>query len=64
MTERLPAAQERRLLRKHLTGDFGPGTWPTIAALIKGGYVSETQGKLIVTEKGRKYCDEHHQDIK
>lgn len=58
----LSPPQERALLRKHLTGDFGPHRWSVIEALIAGGYVVEHEhGKtLAVTPKGQAYCDAHH----
>lgn len=61
----LSAAMERRLLRKHLTGDFGAGNWATVQALLAKGYLAEDSGRnLCVTEKGKAYCDAHHLDIK
>ena len=59
----LSASMERRLLLKHLTGDFGSGRWSTVKALIESGYVRESMGRLYVTEKGVTYCDAHHKDI-
>ena len=56
----LSPAQERVLLRKHLTGDFGKHAWSTIQSLITAGYLADNHGRLQVTPKGRAYCDAHH----
>jgi hypothetical protein len=60
---RLTPAQERRLLRKHLTGDFGPGDWRSIEALIDAGMIQIDGKWLLVTRKGREYCDKHHAEM-
>jgi len=61
---RLTAAQERLLLRKHLTGDFGGvKNYQSIVKLIEDGYLEEIGMNLVVTPKGRQYCDAHHMDI-
>ncbi len=64
-TPRIPPAQERRLLSKHLTGDFGRGTWQTIDALHRRGMIRFVHKfgepvKYGVSDLGRAYCDEHH----
>lgn len=62
--KRLSPQQEKCLLRKHLCGEFPACRWPTIASLIKLGMLVEEGKRLIVTEKGKEYCDAHHQEIK
>ncbi len=62
MKRELTPAQERCLLRKHLTGDFPARRWETIEVLIRKGYLVEES--LAVTEKGREYCDTFHLDIR
>jgi hypothetical protein len=66
--ERIPKAQERRLLSKHLTGDFGKGSWQTIDCLRKRGMIKEIQEfdkpvRFGLSDLGVAYCDEHHMDI-
>lgn len=56
----LSPAQERLLLRKHLTGDIGKHAWSTIESLIANGYLADRGGRLEVTPKGKSYCDAHH----
>ena len=56
-------AMAKRLLHKHLTGDFGSGTWLTIVALLKAGLVVEQGKSLVVTETGRQWCDENHMKV-
>lgn len=53
-------AMARALLRKHTTGDFGEHRWAPIAKLIKLGYLAEQHPNLVVTPKGKAWCDEHH----
>lgn len=61
---RLTSAQERLLLRKHLTGDFGRvKNFESIRILLEAGYLQEAGTNLVVTQKGREYCDAHHHDI-
>jgi hypothetical protein len=61
--KRLSSEQERRLLRKYTIGDFGPGKWSTIQSLITEGMIA-VQGKdLVVTEKGKQYCDMYHTEM-
>lgn len=59
----LSQAQERRLLAKHTKGDFGPGSWQTIEALLTKGYIVEQDKHLVLTDKGRNYCDLFHTTI-
>ena len=54
----LSEAQERRLNRKHCTGDYGPGKWETINSLINAGYLEDTGKALVLTEKAKHYI--HH----
>lgn len=63
-TRRLPAAQERVLLRYYAVGEPGKHTWPTIKALIKKGYLVERDQRLRVTPKGKEYCDKYHMEIR
>jgi len=61
---RLTGPQERALLRKHLTGDFGWHTWPPIEVLLREGYLAvNEEGDVIVTQKGIDYCDANHMNI-
>ena len=64
MRDRIPGAQERALLRKHLTGDFGVHCWLTIDALMRRGLVAEKGKLLVVTDAGRAYCDCNHASIR
>lgn len=59
----LSHAAERRLLSKHLCGDFGCGTWASIQSLIDRGMVAEDGDGLVVTARGREYCDTYHMDM-
>ena len=63
MERELSNEQEKALLRKHLTGDCGPHTWPTIKSLIDRGYLADVDKRLIVTVKGKQYCDEYHMNM-
>lgn len=61
---KLTPVQERLLLRKHLTGDFGPvENFKSIRTLLKTGYLEERGKKLLVTKKGRAYCEMNHAQI-
>lgn len=61
---RLPEAQERRLLTHHLTGTSG-GKPATYQALVKAGMFGEDdRGNVLVTPKGREYCDKWHLQIR
>lgn len=63
--KRLPKAQEQRLLCKHLTGDWGSGQWETIVALRRKRLCeSNKRGDMILTDRGKEYCDEFHSQIK
>ena len=62
-TRILSKAQERRLNRKYTTGDCGHGSWSTVLTLIRLGYLEETGGNLVVTEKGTHYCHHHGPDM-
>lgn len=58
---RLPKAQEAILLRYHTTGDFGKHTWASVKGLLDAGMIEETPNrKLVITRKGREYCDKWH----
>jgi len=62
---RLTEAQERVLLRKHATGDFGKHTWSTIRALFVYGMLTETDDRrVIVTERGLEYLRRWHAYIR
>ena len=52
--------QAKRLLRFHLTGDPGGGKWETMKALLDKGYVEEQSKRLVLTSKGKAWCDENH----
>lgn len=57
---RLTRPQHDRLVRFFLTGEPG-GTWPPMQALIRFGLVRENeQGRLVVTDVGRAYCEDAH----
>ena len=62
--KRLSPQQEKCLLHKHLCGDFPACRWPTIASLMKLGMVAEDGKRLVVTEKGKAYCDTYHLEMK
>jgi len=53
--------QEDRLFKLFLTGEPGGGKWETMKALIVKGYVEEVNKRLIVTGKGRNYCNRAHE---
>ena len=55
-------AMAKALLRKHLIGDVGEHRWPPIAKLIKLGYLADEPPYLVVTPKGRAWCDAHHME--
>ena len=59
----LTAEQKRVLLHKHLTGDFPGQKWATVLQLIKKGMLVEQNKQLLLTPKGRAYCDEHHMEM-
>jgi hypothetical protein len=64
MLERnLSPAQEKCLLRKHLTGDFPPRQIATISALVRHGMLEVIDRHYIVSAKGREYCDAYHMSI-
>ena len=60
----LTQAEAKQLLYKHLTGDFARGTnrEKTIRNLIRKSMitVSKDAKHLIVTHKGKVWCDKHH----
>lgn len=56
----LSKAQERRLHHKYCVGDFGAGKWETIQALLNQGMIAEQGKGLVVTDKGKAYCQSHH----
>lgn len=57
----LSPAQERRLLRRHTTGDFGGGAWSTIQSLVdRGMIVLHPRGFVYVTRRGEAYCNAYH----
>ena len=56
----LSEPQERALLQKHLSGDFGRVCWPTVRSLLDAGMVAEAGKNIVVTADGRAYCDEYH----
>ncbi len=60
---KISAAMGRRLLRKHCVGDFGRGSWSTIAALLKVGALAEVGDDLVVTPAGRAWCDANHMNV-
>lgn len=61
---KLTQTQARCLLMKHLTGDFPSRRWETVKALLNKGMLEEKDGRLVVTEQGRQYCDDNHLDIR
>ena len=65
MERDLTKAQEKALLSKHLSGDFGVmkgNHRSTLTMLIRKGYLIENKQykQFEVTNKGRKYCDLYH----
>lgn len=56
----LTQAQAVALLHKHLTGDASGHDWSTIRCLLRDGYLAEDGKNLVVTAKGKAWCDEHH----
>lgn len=61
---RLTPVQEALLLRKHLTGDFGGvHNFESIKILLSRKLLEQEGKNLVVTTKGREYCDRHHLEI-
>jgi hypothetical protein len=52
--------QKRVLLHKHLTGDFPGQKWATVMALLSTGMLEHSGKNLVVTEKGKIFCNENH----
>lgn len=52
--------QERVLLAKHLTGDFPGQRATTVYWLLRHGYLIRDDKRILVTDKGKQYCDLHH----
>ncbi len=64
MIERnLSSAQEKCLLRKHLTGDFPARQMATISALMRHGMLEVVDRHYVVSAKGKAYCDAYHMEI-
>lgn len=64
MIERnLSSAQEKCLLRKHLTGDFPARQMATISALMRHGMLEVVGRHYVVSDKGKAYCDAYHMEI-
>ena len=62
--KRLPPAQERRLLEHHLAGASG-GKPATYKALVSAGmFETDARGNILVSAKGRAYCDRWHLSIR
>ena len=62
-SKRIPEAQERRLLTRHLTGQCG-GKPATYRALVKAGmFGTSGAGNVIVTDLGKAYCARWHLSI-
>ncbi len=63
----LTATQAKQLLHKHLTGDWlvGVNRIATINSLTELGMITTTlDGKyLVLTDKGKVFCDNHHMEI-
>ena len=57
---KLTKTQKRVLLHKHLTGDFPGQRWETINALFDKGMIKEDGKRIVLTEKGKSYCDSNH----
>lgn len=60
----LSQTQAKQLLHKHLTGDFlsGHNRELTVKELIRQGMITVSRDckHLIVTNKGKQWCDAHH----
>ena len=64
MIERnLSSAQEKCLLRKHLTGDFPARQMATISAPMRHGMLEVVDRHYVVSAKGKAYCDAYHMEI-
>lgn len=59
----LTFAQEKCLLRKHLTGDFPPRQMATLSALVRKGMLEVVNRHYVVSERGKAYCDKYHQEM-
>lgn len=55
--------QKRVLLHKHITGEFPGQKWATVQALLNAGMLEEFGTKLVVTPKGKDFCNKHHLDM-
>jgi ribosomal protein S19E (S16A) len=63
--KRLSKPQERVLLWEHISGGVsGRFQWKTYEALEKHGMLDLSGKNIVVTQKGRDYCDKYHIDIK
>lgn len=52
--------QKRVLLHKHLTGDFPGQKWATVEALFKQELIVADGKRIVLTDKGKQYCDRNH----
>lgn len=59
----LSQAQAVALLHKHCTGDISGHDWATIKVLLQKGMIAEDGKNLVVTAKGKEWCDKHHMEI-
>ena len=65
MKQELTKVQSACLLRKHTIGDASGFNWSTVNALLTRGYLemSADRRSILVTGKGKAYCDTHHLEM-
>jgi hypothetical protein len=61
----LTVQQAQLLLNKHVVGDFpaGANRYASITKLTDAGYMTQVEGRLIVTDRGKKWCDRNHMNV-
>ncbi len=59
----LTREQARVLLHKHLTGEFPGQKWATIEALFRKELIEAQGTRLVLTARGKSYCDDHHMEM-
>jgi hypothetical protein len=59
----MTSEQKRVLLHKQLTGEFPGQKFSTIESLLRLEMIEEQGKQIVVTAKGKEYCDEHHLEM-
>lgn len=58
--EKLSKAQGKALLNAHCIGLWGGTQWKVYQCLLDNGYIAEMGSHLVVTDKGKQWCDLNH----